>query len=63
MNWDYLSYVLATRGVPSLIEEDAELPPGTELSPWVPRPTDALIRITISEKDAGFLAAILELKL
>jgi hypothetical protein len=57
LDWSYLSYVLATRGIPSDWSE--EMSGDYESDPWRPAPNSEVVTFTISKPDAERLIALL----
>jgi len=57
LDWSYLSYVLATRGIPSDVEE--VVTDDYEFDPWRPAPASEAVTFTISKPDAERLVGLL----
>lgn len=59
LDWSYLSYVLATRGIASDWSEDVS--GDYEFDPWRPAPNSEVVTFTISKPDAEHLVSLLAL--
>jgi hypothetical protein len=60
LDWSYLDYVLATRGIPSDVEE--VVTDDYESDPWRPPPNTEAVTLTVSKTDAGRLIAALRIQ-
>lgn len=59
-DWSYLSYYLATRGIPSDTQEVAT--EDYEFDPWLPPPNTEAVTVTITKADAERLIEIVRLQ-
>jgi hypothetical protein len=59
-DWSFLSYHLATHGIPCDIEEI--ITDDYEMDPWRPKPKTEAVTVTVTKDDAGKLAALVALR-
>jgi hypothetical protein len=58
-DWSFLSYHLATRGIPCDIEETET--DDYEFDPWRPTPNTEAVTVTLTKDDAALLASLVSL--
>lgn len=57
-DWSYLSYWLATMGIPSDVYEDIATNPDDD--PWMPPDGAEIVLVAITKPDAGRLAELIK---